>query len=313
MTARRRTAAVRRARPLMGTLVAVTARGRDPERLEKVVRAMFREMERLEAVLSEWRPDSAIAAVNDAAGRAPVVVPPEVIEVAQVAVAVAGATGGAFDPTWGALADLWRFRDAPPRLPDPGQVAERLRLVDYRDIEVDARAGTLCLRRPGMRLGLGGIAKAYVAERAAGVAAGEGVPDVLVDAGGDVVARGRNGDRPWTVAVRDPGRPGTALATVELHDESVATSGDYESCFMLEGRRYHHLLDPGTGRPAAGVRSVTVIARHAARADALATGLFVLGADRGAEVASTLGDVAALFVREDGTVRVARATRPGQC
>ncbi len=294
---------VRRARPLMGTIVGVTVRGDDPVRLEQVVGDVFAELGRLEGVLSEWSPTSPVSRVNDAAGTRPVAVPVEVIEVLEVAAQVARATDGAFDPTWAALAPSWRL-DAPDfRLPDRRTVAMLQRLVDYRDVIVDAEMRTVLLRRRGMRLGLGGIAKAYIAERGADLARASGVHDVLVDAGGDIVARGDRGRRPWVAGVRDPSQRAALLAAVELREEALVTSGDYEHFVTIDGTRYHHLLDPRTGWPATGCRSATVVASSGALADALATGLFVLGAG-GLGLVSAWNGVAAMVVCEDGSVRV---------
>ena len=298
---------LRRARPRMGTLVAITVRGRDRDLLERLVREMFAEMERLERILSEWDGASALSAINREAGRAPVEVPPELIAVAQTASRVSVATAGAYDSTWLPLADCWRFRGSQHDLPDPRELAARRALVDYREVATDLSKGTVFLRRAGMRLGFGGVAKAYIAERAAEVATRAGIRDVLVDAGGDVVARGTNGDRPWTVAVRHPRVAGAALALVELHDQSIATSGDYESFCVIDGRRYSHILDPRTGYPAGEAQSVTVIAPDGAFADAFSTGLFVLGARRGLDTARAAPDVSALIVDEDGTVHVSGA------
>ena len=177
---------VRRARPLMGTLVGVTVRGHDRDAIEQAIRVVFAEMERLEGILSEWRSDSAVSRVNQSAGQASVRVPVELVEVMQMARDVSRATEGAFDTTWAALSGLWRFDE-------PG----------FRPPALDVEAQTLFLRRRGMRLGLGGIAKAYIAERAADLAVASGVGHILIDAGGDVVARGRNGERPWTAGIRD--------------------------------------------------------------------------------------------------------------
>jgi len=291
---------VRRAKPAMGTFVAVSVRGRDRDVLEAAARAAFSEIARLEAILSEWRQDSPVSAVNRCAGLRPVAVPRELVEVLRIARDVAGATSGAFDPTWRPLGELWRFHASRPSPPAHGDLAERRALVDFREVQIDG--DSVFLRRRGMQLGLGGVAKAYIAERAAAVASRAAFADVLVDAGGDVVARGR-----WRVAIRHPRVPGAALATVALRDASIATSGDYEAFFAARGRRYHHLLDPRTGYPATGCQSVTVMAPHAALADALSTGLFVLGPDRGGRVAASMPEVGAVFVAADGSVHVSEA------
>jgi FAD:protein FMN transferase len=297
---------LRRARPMMATVVAVTARGCDADAVEERVRESFAEMERLAAILSEWDPESPVSRVNSRAGVAPVRVPKELYDVLQTALHVSHLTSGAFDPTWAALGDLWRFDGAgPQRLPPPEEVERRRTLVGYRQLVLGPADRTAFLERRGARIGLGGIAKGYIAEAAANFLVARGVHDVLVAASGDMTARGRNGDRPWTIAIRDPRDPSAAQATVTLEDESISTSGDYERFVVIDGRRYHHIIDPSTGYPATGTASVTVIAPHGAVADALATGLFVLGPERGAEVARQMPDASALFVDPAGKVYVA--------
>jgi thiamine biosynthesis lipoprotein len=292
----------------MGTLVGVAVRGDDAKVLEGVVRSVFAEMERLEAVLSEWRPDSAVSQVNQSAGKRPVQVPPELIDVMEVAGQVSRASHGAFDCTWAALSEAWRLDEPNFRPPPADTVASARKLVSYRDVVVDVEAQTVFLRRPGMRLGLGGIAKAFIAERAADLAAASGVHHILIDAGGDLVARGRQGERPWTVGIRDPRSASHLLATLELDDEVIATSGDYEHFVAIEGRRYHHLLDPRTGTPARASRSATVIARNGALAEALSTALFVLG-PQGLEILPAFPNTASLLVDGEGDVHTSSRRR----
>jgi thiamine biosynthesis lipoprotein len=284
----------------MGTLVGVVVRGEDRDTLERTVPSVFAEIERLEAILSEWRPDSAVSRVNAAAGERPVRVPIELIEILAVAGEISRSTQGAFDATWAALADLWPIDEPDFRPPTREAIASARRLVSYRDVVLDQAAQTVFLRRRGMRLGLGGIAKAYIAERAADFAVASGAKHILIDAGGDVVARGRQGGRPWTIGVRDPSSPSRLLATVDIEDEVVTTSGDYEHFVFVDGRRYHHLLDPRTGAPASASRSATVIAPRGALAEALSTALFVLG-PAGLGLVSAFPKAAAVVVDSDGT------------
>jgi thiamine biosynthesis lipoprotein len=288
---------LRRMKPMMATLVTITVRGCDADTLEARVREAFAEMERLAGILSEWDPRSATSRVNDNAGIAPVEVPRELEEVLGAAEETSRLTAGAFDATWAALAPLWKFDGNAPRLPPPGEVKQKRALVGHRHLVLDRSAHTAYLERAGMRIGLGGIAKGYIAQAAADLMVSRGVRDVLVAASGDIAARGRNGDRPWSVAVRNP--DGGVLATVDLHDESISTAGDYERFFVIDGRRYHHILDPRTGYPARGTRSVTVVAPRGVLADGLDTGLLVMGAERGGKVAAAAG-VAALFVDDAG-------------
>lgn len=297
---------VQRARPMMATVVSISVRGCDVAALEAGIAAGFAEMERLAGILSEWDPTSAVSRVNAQAGEQPAPAPRELLDVLQAAQAAARATSGAFDPTWAALSDLWKFDGTQAAPPAAEEVRRRLRLVDFRALTLDAAAGTAFLRERGMRLGLGGLAKGYIAAAAADLLVGRGIGSCLVAASGDIAARGRNGGRPWTVAVRDPRRRGATLATVELRDESISTAGDSERFFVAGGRRYHHILDPRTGYPARGTRSVTVVARSGVWADALDTGLLVLGSRRGLPVVEAMPGVAALFVDGAGAIHLSR-------
>ena len=237
--------------------------------------AIFR---RIDAEMSEWKPTSPLSAVNRQAGGAAAPVPAELRALLHRGVEIGELTGGAFDVTWAALWGLWDFKAAEPRVPEAAEIARRVALIDYRQVEIDDAAGTVRLPRAGMKIGLGGIAKGYALERAAAVLDARGVGSYLLLAGGQVFARGRKGDRPWRVGIRDPrGGPDDSFASLDLTDASASTSGDYESYFMLDGVRYHHILDPRTGMPARGLESATVIAADPTLADALSTALMVLG------------------------------------
>ena len=223
--------------------------------------AIFR---RIDAEMSEWKPTSPLSAVNRQAGGAAAAVPAELRALLHRGVEIGELTGGAFDVTWAALWGLWDFKAAEPRVPEAAEIARRVALIDYRQVEIDDAAGTVRLPRAGMKIGLGGIAKGYALERAAAVLDARGVGSYLLLAGGQVFARGRKGDRPWRVGIRDPrGGPDDSFASLDLTDASASTSGDYESYFMLDGVRYHHILDPRTGMPARGLESATVIAADA--------------------------------------------------
>jgi thiamine biosynthesis lipoprotein len=245
--------------------------------------------------------------VNAAAGGDPVRVPPALLAVVRRGVELGAATEGAFDPSWAALWGLWDFRAQRPRVPSADEVARRAALVDYRQVELDEVAGTLRLPRAGMKIGLGGIAKGYALDRAGELLVRRGVRDFLLVAGGQVLARGSRGGRPWQVGVRDPrGAAGDWFAVLSPGAGSVSTSGDYESWFESGGERYHHILDPHTGWPSRGLRSATVVCSEATLADALSTALMVLGPQRGLDTARRLG-VEALLVDEEGRV----LTTPG--
>lgn len=269
--------------------------------------AVFARLVALDLELSEWKEGSPLSAVNRAAGVAPVAVPDELFRLLERSLALGGASDGAFDVSWAALWGLWDFRAATPTLPDPSEIESRRRLVDYRKVALDSAQRTVFLPEAGMKLGLGAIGKGYALDEAAEILVRAGFADFLLVGGGQTLARGAHGERPWRVGVRDPrGGPEEFFATVEPGDASLSTSADNESFFEVDGVRYHHILDPRTGWPSRGLRSATVLHPEATVADALSTALLVLGRERGLALAIEQG-AQALVVDERGEV----ATTPG--
>ena len=297
---------VERARVSMGSELRLTAwTDEEPSTLE-AFDAVFAEFDRLESLMSVWREGSDVLRLNAAAGEHPVPVSPEVREVLQIAHQVSDWTDGTFDVTFGALSDLWKFdHDQDDRIPDPQEVHRRLPLVDYRNLDVDDRAGTAFLKRKGMRVHLGGIGKGYAVDRGVAILRGRGLRDFMIQAGGDMYVAGRRGDRPWRLGIRDPRGPADKIfASIELSNGTFSTSGDYERFFMKNGRRYHHILDLRIGEPAMLSRSVTLVTDRAVIADALAKGVFILGPDAGLALIERLPAVAGVIVSARNEVRV---------
>jgi len=265
--------------------------------------AVFDLFRGIEEGMSEWKDASPLATLNRSAGGKPVPIPPDLLAVLQRGKEIGDLTGGAFDITWAALWGLWDFKSPTPALPDSAEVARRVALVGYRRLEIDEKAGTARLPRAGMLVGLGGIVKGYALDRGASLLLERGYRDLMIVAGGQVWVEGRRDGRPWRVGIRDPrGGPEDFFALLEVSDTSVSTSGDYESYFIKDGVRYHHILDPRTGRPARGLRSATVITPEGILADALSTALMVLGRERGLALADSLPGVEAVLVDTSGGV-----------
>jgi thiamine biosynthesis lipoprotein len=301
-------AAVQLSRPLMGTVFTITVwspAGSESAAFRAIAQALDGVGE-LEERISSWQATSQTSAINRAAGGDPVPIGPELAALLEASIDWARRTGGAFDVTGGPLFDVWQQARQDGVLPEESRIAARLALVGYEKIEMGE--GTARLARPGMRLDFGAIGKGFAADRAATVLREAGFPDALIDAGGDLHIGGTRGGERWRVGVRHPRRPGM-LATLAASDRAVATSGDYEQFFTIDGMRYGHVIDLRTGRPVRGVTSVTVIARTATAADALATGLYVLGAQQGLELVEGLPGTEALFVLEDGTIRCSTGLR----
>jgi thiamine biosynthesis lipoprotein len=272
----------------------------------------FAEMERLEALLTVWRETSDISRLNAAAGTGrPVEVAEDTVRLLGIAQEAGRATGGKFDVTFGALSDVWRFdHDQDNSVPSAEAIAARLPFIDYTRLHVDSQRREASVDTAGVRVHLGGIGKGYAVDRVAALLRARGFNDFLIQGGGDLYASGRNGARAWRVGIQDPrGTPDESFATIEVENETVSTSGDYERYFEHDGVRYHHLLDPDTGWPATGVRSVTVVAPHAVDADWLSTGVFILGPERGMALVDTRPDVGAVIVTASGELRVSSRLR----
>jgi thiamine biosynthesis lipoprotein len=298
----------RKSSTIMDTLVTITVVARTPQDAETAIDRGFEEIRRIEGLLSFWTDDSEIARVNRAAGAAPVEVAPEALEIIERSLLVSEKTGGAFDATIGPVIRLWDFRKGV--MPDPGSLGEALRKVDYRRMSINRSDRTAHLGDERMSFDTGGIAKGYVADKAVGTLKALGISSGLVAIAGDIRAFGSKPDgSPWTIGIRNP-RGAEAnddvMATLELSDEAVSTSGDYERFFMREGVRYHHILDPRTGYPARENISVTVVAPEAVFTDGFSTGVFVMGPEKGLQLLETLG-YEGIIVGHDGKMFLTKA------
>jgi thiamine biosynthesis lipoprotein len=301
------TPVVVRTHDTMGTRIELTAATADSATAERAFSEVFADFDRLDALLSVWKPESDIVRLNAAAGRQPVPVSPETREVLRIARQVSEWTDGAFDVTFGALTGLWKFdaQDKDGSVPDPREVAARLPLVNYRALVVDDRAGTAFLRKAGMKVHLGGIGKGFAVDRGVAILRSHGLRDFMIQAGGDLYVGGFKDGQPWRIGIRDPtGSADQVFATLQLTDGTSSTSGDYERFFIKDGRRYHHILDLSTGEPARQSRSVTLVTNKAVIADALAKGVFILGPVRGLALVERIPDVEAVIVGANNEVVV---------
>jgi thiamine biosynthesis lipoprotein len=256
--------------------------------------------------MSVWKEGSDVERLNRAAGQKPVSVSPEVREVLSMARQASEWTEGKFDVTFGVLSGLWRFdHDLDGNIPARADVLARLPFIDYRKLEVNEAAGTAFLATKGMRVHLGGIGKGYAVDRAASILRGRGLEDFMIQSGGDLYVAGNRGDRPWRAGIQDPRGPADSIfAAMDLTDSAFSTSGDYERFFMKDGRRYHHIIDPDLGEPAAGSRSVTIVTQRAVVADGLSTGVFILGPEKGMALIEKLQGVEGVIVTSSNNLLV---------
>jgi thiamine biosynthesis lipoprotein len=297
----------------MGTEVTFTAFTADDARAARAFAAAYDEIRRVELLMTDWerpgQPESDVVRINKAAGKQAVEVSPETIAVIQQSLEMSRRSRGAFDITFAAMKGLWKFdEDMEKVLPPPAEIARRRKLINWRDVIVDAKAHTVKLRRPGMRLGLGGIAKGYAVDRCAAVLRGEGLADFMVQAGGDLFVAGTKGGTPWKVGIRDPrGRADQTIGYMPIRDHAFSTAGDYERSFVLDGKRYHHIIDPKTGYPATASREVTIFAPTAFLADALDDAAFILGPKDGLALVDGTPDCAAVIVDAQNQVWMSKS------
>ena len=279
---------------IMGTAITVELWHRDEARARAALEAVLAEMHRIDALMSTYKEDSQLSAVNAMAAREPVRVSPELAALIRRSLEMSEITGGAFDITYASVGYLYDYRNRVR--PDREQVEAALPAVDYRHVVVDEKAGTVRFVRDGVRIDLGGIAKGHAVERGVEILRSHGVHHGLVTAGGDTRVLGDRRGKPWIVGIRDPRRRGELVARLPLEDEAISTSGDYERYFEEDGVRYHHIIKPGTGESAREVRSVTVVGPDATTTDGLSTSVFVLGVDRGMQLIDGLEQYEAVIV-----------------
>lgn len=291
-------------RMLMGTIVEITIMDETADS-DKAVKAAFAEIKRLEALLSSYIPTSDVSMVSKNAGAGAVKVSPEVMEVMEAALAVAKLSDGAFDPTIGSLAPLWGFSAESGKVPERDEVNKLLPLVNYRKAAIDRAAQTIGLKERGMTLNLGGIAKGYIIGKAAMTLKQNNVRRGIIKAGGDMaIFQNKVSEKPMTIGIQHPREGSKFLGEAFVVNGAIATSGDYERYFMVNDTRYHHIIDPKTGFPAALAQSVTIIAKDPVTADGLSTAVFVMGPEAGMALIERLPDTEAIIVDANGHVTV---------
>jgi FAD:protein FMN transferase len=271
------------------------------EEAEKAALQAFQEIRRIEQLMSPKIPSGDVFRINQSAGIDWVKVSPETVEVIRKAKEISAISDGSFDITVGPLVELWKTAREKGIPPSPDEVKRRLDLVNFRAILI-APEGRVLLKKRGMAIDLGGIAKGYAVDRAFEILQSLGHKDVIVNAGGDLRAGRKRSNHLWTMGIQHPGEPKKILAKVSLSESAMATSGNYEQFFMFQGRRYGHILNPRNGFPAEGCQSVSIFHNDCMTADALATAVFVLGPVKGYALCQRLDGVDGVLVDKDANV-----------
>jgi thiamine biosynthesis lipoprotein len=272
----------------------------------RVFNEIFDRLREIEDRMSVNLPKSDLVEVNSNAGIRPVQVHPDVYEVVELALHYAELSDGAFDPTVGPLVNLWGIGGDNVRVPAQEEIDAVLPLINWRDVELDPKKTSIYLKKPGMALDLGAIAKGYAADAAAVICKKNRIKQAIIDLGGNILTYGQKKDKsPWRVGIQNPlDSRGAYIGVVETGSQTVVTSGVYERFFEEYGVHYHHLLSPEDGYPVQnGLLSVSIVADRSADADGLSTSVFILGYEKGKALLESLG-ICGIFVFEDKSIRL---------
>ncbi|EJF11463.1 FAD:protein FMN transferase [Pontibacter sp. BAB1700] len=285
---------------LMGTRFELVAVSEDEELANKAIEAGIAEIQRIEALISEWQPTSQTSAINRSAGGMPVPVDEELYELIRRSLRISELTGGAFDISWAAADKVWKFDGSMKEMPPQETVKNSIRHIGYQKIQLIPETHSVFLKEEGMKIGSGAIGKGYAANRARDLMRRMGIQSGVVNAAGDLITWGKQADgQPWYIGIADPADKEKVFSWLTADHTAVVTSGSYEKYAEINGKRYGHIIDPRTGYPVSGLKSVTIICPDAELADALATAVFVLGKEEGLYLVNQLKGVECLLVTDE--------------
>ncbi len=296
---------------LMGNQFELSAVTDDECLADSFIMAGIDEIKRIEQLLTTYRDDSETNLINKNAGIAPVQVSRETFELVERAQRISAVTQGAFDLSYGSVdKQLWNFDTQAQSLPGKKTALKMVRLINYRNIVLDREQCTVFLRQKGMRIGFGGIGKGYAADRAKLVMKSIGCTSGVVNASGDLNAWGyQPGGKPWTIGIVNPNAANTAFSYMNVTDLAVATSGNYEKYIMVDGKKYSHTINPKTGLPVTGIKSVTIIAPHAEIADAMATPVTIMGIEAGLYMINQMNNIEAVLIDDNDRIYTSKKIR----
>jgi thiamine biosynthesis lipoprotein len=296
---------------LMGNHFEITVVAADAYWARQRIDAAVKEIRRIEALLTTFDDKSETNLINEAAGLHPVTVSSETLQLVERSKRISGITQGAFDISYGSVdKSLWNFDTRMSTLPDKKTAKKSVRLIDYRNIITDPAQSTVFLKEKGMRIGFGGIGKGYAAEMAKLVMKRMGVDSGVVNASGDLTAWGYQPDgQPWTIGIANPNLAAEIFSYMNITDLAVATSGSYEKFAMIGGKRYSHTIDPKTGLPVSGIKSVTIISSNAEVADAMATPVTIMGVKAGLHMIDQMKNIEAIIITDDDKLYTSKNIR----
>lgn len=288
---------------VMDTAVSINVYADTEQHANQAIKAGFDEFRRIDKLSdrftdkSETDVKSDIALINEAAGKAPVHVSKDICNMVAQSLKFNKEVTRSFDITVAPLMDMWGFGDKKFRVPSAQELSRGLGYLGMQDIQIDEKEQTVFLKRAGMKLDLGGIAKGYATDKATEKLKTLGIEHAVINAGGNVYAIGSKPDgSPWRIGIRDPRDEKGIIGVLSIKDEAVVSSGDYERFFIVGDKRYHHILDPKTGKPGDRSMATTIVCKSSTQADLLSTGVFLLGPQEGIAVCKKLNSAEAIVI-----------------
>lgn len=294
----------KRAEKLMGNNFEITVVAEDSSWAEEKINMAIAEIRRIEKLLTTFDENSQTNQINKQAGIAAVKVDKEVFDLVQRSLKISSLTDGAFDISYGSIDKrFWNFDQTMTALPDEATARSMIRLINYRNVILDADACTVMLKEKGMRIGFGGIGKGYAAEMAKALLKKQGVTSGIVNASGDLTCWGSQANNePWTIGIVNPDKAHLPFAYMNVTDMAIATSGNYEKYVTINGKKYSHTINPKTGLPVTGIKSVTIISPNAEIADAMATPVTIMGIIAGINLVNQVNNLACIIIDDHNKI-----------
>ena len=289
---------------LMGNQFEISIVADEENFAQQKIKEAVAEIIRIEELLTTFKPNSQTNQINDQAGIAPVKVDSEVFQLIKRSIRISEISQGAFDITYGSIdKKFWNFDVHMDSLPKPEDAKKAVALINYKNVILDPLTETIFLKEKGMRIGFGGIGKGYAADRARKILQEAGIKNGIVNASGDLVTWGNQADgKPWTIGIADPEHQLKPFSYLNISNMAIATSGSYEKYAVIDGKKYSHTIDPHTGFPVRGIKSVSIICPQAELADALATPVMVMGVEVGLNLINQLKNIACIIIDDDNNL-----------
>ncbi len=288
----------------MGNHFEITVVANDESWANEKIQIGVNEIKRIEKLLTTYNSESETNLINANAGIQPTKVSAEIIELIERANRISSVTQGAFDISYGSIdKSLWNFDSSMTSLPSKEQAKENVQLINYKNILINKTEQTIFLKEKGMRIGFGGIGKGYAAEMAKNKMKAAGVQSGVVNASGDLTTWGTqpSGEK-WTIGIVHPEFKNDIFSYMNISDLAVATSGNYEKFIIIDGKKYSHTINPKTGLPIRGIKSVTIISSNAEIADAMATPVMIMGTTAGLDMINQINNIEAIIIDDDNVL-----------